>query len=43
VIARLAAAGAQIVAVNCETRTLEDVYAAAVGLQAATATAGEGA
>lgn len=43
VIARLVAAGAQIVAVNCEMRTLEDVYAATVGLQAATATAEEGA
>ncbi|MFN8541781.1 MAG: ABC transporter ATP-binding protein [Thermomicrobiales bacterium] len=41
VIARLAAAGAQIVAVNLETRTLEDVYAAAVGLPVAAATAEE--
>jgi ABC-2 type transport system ATP-binding protein len=41
VIARLAAAGAQIVAVSCETRTLEDVYAAVVGLEAATAVTGE--
>jgi ABC-2 type transport system ATP-binding protein len=30
-IARLVAAGARIVSVSCETRTLEDVYAAAVG------------
>jgi ABC-2 type transport system ATP-binding protein len=43
VIVRLAAAGAQIVAVSCETRTLEDVYAAAVGLAAATAGTEEGA
>ena len=43
VIARLAAAGAQIVAVGCETRTLEDVYAAAVGREVVAAAAGEGA
>jgi ABC-2 type transport system ATP-binding protein len=43
VIARLAAAGAQIVAVSCENRTLEDVYAAAVGREAVTSVAREGA
>jgi ABC-2 type transport system ATP-binding protein len=43
VIARLAAAGAQIVAVDCETRTLEDVYAATVGREAAAAGVEEGA
>jgi hypothetical protein len=32
-----------MVAVSCETRTLEDVYAAAVGREAATVAAGEGA
>ncbi|HEX5503989.1 MAG TPA: ABC transporter ATP-binding protein [Thermomicrobiales bacterium] len=31
-VARLVAAGARIVAVTCETRTLEEVYAAAVGV-----------
>ncbi|HET8632211.1 MAG TPA: ABC transporter ATP-binding protein [Thermomicrobiales bacterium] len=31
-VARLVAAGARIVAVTCETRTLEEVYADAVGL-----------
>jgi ABC-2 type transport system ATP-binding protein len=41
VIAHLAAAGAQIVAVNLETRTLEDVYAAAVGLPVAATTSEE--
>jgi ABC-2 type transport system ATP-binding protein len=41
VVARLAATGAPIVAVNLETRTLEDVYAAAVGREAANAAAEE--
>jgi ABC-2 type transport system ATP-binding protein len=35
VIARLTAAGALIVSVTCETRTLEDVYAAAMGAESA--------
>jgi hypothetical protein len=33
VIARLSAAGAPIVSVTCETRTLEEVYAAAMGAE----------
>ena len=37
VIGRLAAAGARIVAVACETRTLEDVYAGVIGHQAVVA------
>ena len=43
VIARLSAAGAPIVSVTCETRTLEDVYAAAMGVPGTTTSAGEGA
>jgi ABC-2 type transport system ATP-binding protein len=40
VVARLVAAGARIVAVHCETQTLEDIYATLIGRDAA-ATAGE--
>lgn len=42
VIGRLAAAGARIVAVACETRTLEDVYAEVIGHQVAVAAKGAG-
>ena len=41
-IGRLAAAGARIVAVTCETRTLEDVYATAIGREGAAEAVGEG-
>ena len=37
-IERLAAAGARIVAVTCETRTLEDIYATTIGRDGATDT-----
>ena len=42
VIGRLAAAGARIVAVTCETRTLEDVYATVIGREGAADAAEEG-
>jgi ABC-2 type transport system ATP-binding protein len=41
-IGRLVAAGAQIVAVSCETRSLEDVYATIMGRERVPAGAGEG-
>ena len=42
VVARLVAANARIVAVNCETHTLEEVYATAIGRDAAPTTGEEG-